>query len=149
MSNVELLSKISVATVFGKVKKPEAPVGLVRVIGIANGVKTGQSQYGDWTAFTGDFKAFNLENGKEFRAGKVFLPAIAQNLIEGALANADAESVQFAFDIGIKPADTQAGYEYTVTPLVEARDNDPLAALEEKVGKLPALEDKSETKSKK
>ncbi len=152
--SVELLSKISVKTVYGSinVKKlhEEGAKSIVRVIGLANGVQTGESAYGTWTAFKGNFKAINLETGETFSSAKVFIPAIAQNLIEGALSNASNDAVEFAFDIGIKPAKDSKGadsYEYTVKPLIEASDNDPLAALEKRLS-APALEDKTETKGK-
>lgn len=148
-TTTKLLSKLSLKEVYGAVKIKElhagkTPVNLMRVIGLASGVKTGQSTFGDWLAFTGNFKAINLETNEEFRAGKCFLPNIASNLIEGALQNAEGD-VQFAFDVGVKPVldrQNKESYEYTVTPLIEAADNDPLTELENKVKGAPAIEDK-------
>lgn len=148
---MELLSKISLKSVYGavdikKLHEGKTTLNLMRVLGIASGVKTGQSSFGDWLAFTGNFKAIDLTTGNEFRSGKIFLPAIASGLIEGAIQQAEADSVQFAFDIGVKPVQDRQGkdsYEYTVTPLVEAQDNDPLNELENKLPALAAIADKS------
>ncbi len=150
---MKLLSKISIKAVYGNIDiKKLTEVGempLVRIMGIANGTKTGQSNFGEWTAFTGNFKAINLETGADYRSGKAFIPAIAENLVVGALGDANADSVQFAFDIGVKSVKDRQGkdsYEYTVTPLVEAADNDPLSELEKKVSSTHALEDKTKAK---
>jgi len=146
MSQIELISKISTKTVAGTVSKPKEGESAVlyRVLGIANGIKSGESTYGEFTAFTGNFKAINLETGKVYQSGKVFLPSIAQTMLEGALSDANTDSVEFAFDIGVKHAANAIGYEYTVTPLVAASDNDPLSALESKV--TAALPDNSKGK---
>lgn len=148
---IELLSKLSLKSVYGAVNikvlhEGKKTIHLMRVLGIASGVKTGSSNFGDWLAFTGNFKATNLETGAEFRSGKIFLPTIASGLIEGAIQQAETDSVQFAFDIGVKPVQDRQGkdsYEYTVTPLVEAQDNDPLKQLENTLPKLAAIENKS------
>lgn len=46
------------------------------------------------------------------------------------------DSVEFAFEIGIKLAETSVGYEYTTKPIVDPSAADPLANLRSKV---PAL----------
>lgn len=127
---MKLLSKISVKTVCGNVK--ELPnENLMRVIGIAKGTFTGTTNFGEYVGFKGQFKAINLATGEEFSSGKLFLPEIAQNLVEGALS--ETESVEFAFDLGKKEADNAVGYEYTIQPLIEAKENNPLALLEQKL----------------
>jgi hypothetical protein len=63
-------------------------------------------------------------------------------LVEGALGGENTEGVQFAFDVGVKPTKDRQGkdsYEYTIKPLVEAQDNDPLAILEKQLPALPKL----------
>jgi len=143
---MELISKISTKTVYGSVnaKTPEdASVkkhkgALYRVFGIANDVRHGESTYGTYTEFRGDFRAVNMHTGVEFGAGKCFLPTIASNLLEGQFSD-DMSSVQFAFDIGVKASEQQAGFEYTVTPLVKPAEGDPLSGLANSLPALPKI----------
>lgn len=142
---MNIISKISTKTIFGTVnaKTPsdegvvKANGALYRVFGMASDVKHGESQYGPYTEFRGQFRALNLHTGEEYQAGKCFLPVVASNLLEGILTSVDA--AQFAFDIGVKEADTQIGYEYTVTPLIAADEADPLTALANSLPDVPKL----------
>lgn len=140
----EMLKKISARNVMGgKVEKPTKATDLYTVFGLANGLKTGQSDYGEWTALLGTFKAIRAHDGKVFFGAKCFLPSPADEMIQDALSAArehDANAaVEFAYIIGVKPADTATGYEYTVRPVIEQKA-DALAALESRIaGKVPAL----------
>lgn len=122
---MEIISKISAKTLVGDVKT--APDGeLFRVVGNATGIETGESQFGQWEALVGDFLA-SSPDGKEFKAGKAFLPVTALNLLRGSLM--EGNSVQFAFVIGKKKSSAApVGYEYTITPMIETKE-DPLKAL--------------------
>ncbi len=53
------------------------------------------------------------------------------------------DSVQFAYEIGVKPTDSPIGYEYVTTPIVEPGGADPLADLRSKLPKLPAPKKKA------
>lgn len=130
--NATLLKKLSVATVYGEISKDSEAVNnsspIIRVFGIASGIRTGQSNFGDWVAFTGDFGAINLESGEAYRGPQVFIPQPAQGMLEAALSK--SENVEFAFEIGVKPSKKGSmGYEYTVRPIKEASDSDAFAAL--------------------
>ena len=77
-------------------------VWLVNVVGIARGVKRGESNYGLWEALMGDFVAVPMvgeKKDKRFRTGQIFLPDVVLNLVAGALGNNNG--VEFAFKIGI------------------------------------------------
>lgn len=128
-----LIKKISAKTIIGTVSPPEKATALYTVIGIANGIKTGMSAYGEWLALTGQFEAVNLETGEAYVAPQVFLPEPLQGLIAAKVRTPDENgktpSVQFAVEVGIKPARSTMGYEYTVRELVDASDSDPLADL--------------------
>lgn len=128
MSNQNMLKKISAKTLFGKIEAPEKAKEMFALYGVANGTKTGKSQFGDWLAFTGDFEAANTETGESFRAPVCFLPEPAQGMLEAALMK-NADGVEFSFIVGIKPADNAFGYEYTVRPVKQANQSDALAAL--------------------
>jgi hypothetical protein len=137
--NKALLSRITIKTVCGEIAKPSKEVLLMRVYGQANGFKVATSQFGDSLGFTGVFKAINAETGEEFSAGKCFLPKIVENQLGGILSGQDSNGVEFAFDIGVKPANNAFGYEYVVRPVLAPVESPVIAALEEKMGKMPAL----------
>lgn len=148
---MKLLKKLSVKTVCGDMKKwarenflaedsTLETQDVLRVIGIANKLETGEGDNGAWVAFKGSFKCVNLMTGEECRGGKLFLPDVASDLIETALSDENNDSVEFGFDISIMKNEKSAvGYEYSATPLLEAKEADPLAALEQSI---PALEHK-------
>lgn len=145
----QLHKKLSIKNVIGKVKalfekdeKGDIPEGqkvnLIRVIGIADGIKVGTSTYGEWIAFTGQFVAIDLRTGEEHRSGQLFLPDTATDVLAPVVRAQNGAPVEFAFDIGATSTDTEVGYEYNVTPLVEAKENDPLQNLTARLN-LPAL----------
>lgn len=156
---MELLGKISVKSVYGSINVKELheknePKQIMRVLGVVNATKLITTNFGDSIAFIGNVKAINLETGQQFGSGKAFLPNIAANLVEGALNGENNNGIQFAFDVGVKPVmdrQNKPSYEYTVTPLMETQDNDPLSLLEKQISEKTPLKlaDKSaDTKAK-
>ena len=126
MAKQKLVGKLSAKSVgvnFAKAK--EAPMDHFDVIGYATGVKEGESTYGKWFALEGNFEARNLETDQVYVSAKCFLPPIVNNLV--AVQVQEGKSVQFAYRVGTIPANTVAGYEYTIEALVEA---EPLEILE-------------------
>lgn len=151
MANMEILKKASVKTVCGKLDKEaikaSGKILLMTVIGIATGIKQGESTYGPWTALMGNFKVKNAKNDKEYRSGQLFLPDVALNLVEPALIEND--SVSFAFEIlAVYDESSATGYIYSCIPLIEPAENDPLVMLESTIQKaLPApANDEKKTK---
>lgn len=145
MAKTNLVSKISAKTIMGNVKQlvPKddvvegkvtvdrngQSVDLLRVVGFATGTVVGESNFGPWLAFKGTFSATRLDTGEIFRSGKLFLPDTASDLLAGMVQSSDG-AVEFAFDIGVKRDDeAQIGYVYTVKPLLEIAENDPVAML--------------------
>jgi len=112
----------------------------MRVVGIVRGYDVKTSQYGDSVEFKGQFRAVNMTTGEESNAGKLFLPHIAESYVYNAFESHSRTDgftgLEVAFDIGIKPASTAAGYEYTVKPLIEQKEPDTLDIL---MGNLPPL----------
>lgn len=155
---MKLVSKVSVKTVFGKIPTNLVEVtnvvdgvttvekalragkhGVMRVIGESRGYKTGNTAFGEFVAFTGQFRATNMATGEIYTGPNLFLPDVASGLMR-AQHDSSEGPIQFAFDIGVQPASTPHGYEYTVTPLMEPSESDPLAALEAKLtANAPAL----------
>lgn len=139
--NLQLLKKISAKTVLGgKVERPSEAKHLFRVIGVVTGMASGQSNFGEWLAFKGEFQVIRAD-GARFYGVKLFLPDPAESLLAAAFKGLQGEKagmVEIALDIGIKPSDVPIGYEYTAAPLVEIKSSDPVAALMARIGQGPA-----------
>ena len=153
MSN--LIRKISPKNICGKLDKPEKATALYHVIGIASGTKTGNSDYGQWIALKGQFEATNVATGEVSAAPICFLPEPLNSMIAAKLDETDKDgnqvnsSVQFAVEVGYKPADNAYGYEYTTKEIIESDQADPLAALRNEAKKaLPAPADEKDSKKK-
>lgn len=118
---------------------------LMRVFGQCDAMKPITTNFGTSMEFQGQFEATNALTGEVYRSSKLFIPDLVESIIvaqvEAALAAgkeaADAAGVpfngkagvQFAFDIGADSANNAHGYQYTITPLVQAAANDPMEAL--------------------
>lgn len=150
-TGLKVLSKISAKTlgaapkmvlveVDGKqVARADGTQTLFRIVGRAMGFKTGNTDYGQWVAFSGDFRATLFATGEMFQSSKVFLPESVTGMLQAALANSTA-GADFAFDVGVIPATTTVGYQYTVTSLIpQDEKTDPLAALLAQVNSVAPL----------
>lgn len=107
---------------------------IASVVGVATGVKQGESNFGPWMALMGSFVAEAKSTEKEgelvrFRTGQLFMPDVVNNLIIGAL-NGAKDGVQFGFKIGVIKDDSAAtGYTYVAESLIAPAANDPLEKL--------------------
>ncbi len=122
------------------------------IYGSARNYLVGISTYGEFMKFRGEFEAVNLATGESYRSANLLLPDIAASLLISALHAAGAKHgtvktaneaenpgepatapVEFAIEIGIRKSKNVqpggAGYEFTLRPLIETRDSDPIAAL--------------------
>lgn len=137
MSRAKLVGKISVRHVFGSkgeilsvvMQDKEVSHKLMRVVGIASDIKTGEGDNGPWTGLKGQFKATNLVTGEVFQSGQCFLPGVASDMVEGALKSG-ASAVEFGFDISVVFDENSAtSYVYYAEPLFDTAENDPVALL--------------------
>lgn len=134
--SITMLKKLGANQILGNVKKVVSEncaqdkdvYQAYSIFGRANGIKTGSTQYGEWTGFTGQMEAINHVSGETFAAIMCFIPEPLCSLIKTALqAN---EEVEFAFTVSVKRRDDlKEGYEYLVTPHKQAQEADPLAGL--------------------
>lgn len=134
------VKKLSVATVYGKIDleklfaAPGKQIHVMRVFGQAVGQKSGESNYGPWTALTGRFEATNPETGEVAEASQLFLPEVAMIPIQVAMASGPAT---FAIDVFAKKSEnTKPGgspYEYTWEPLQAPAADDPILRLKAEV----------------
>lgn len=132
------------------------------VAGLAQGIKSGESNFGPWSSLMGNFAARQLVKddkgaytyGKAYRTGQMFLPDVAMNLVEPVVSNLPrGDSVEFGFRIGVIRDDTAAtGYTYVAESLIEMDKSDPLQKLMDKsFSKVPQIGTtaKTETETKK
>jgi len=134
-----LLKKISAKTMIGNVKKLASEhengtvIDLLNAYGKARGIKTGNSTYGDWVSFVGDFEAVDLRTGEVSQAPQIFLVEPLQSMLVNQLRTHDL--VEFAYKLSIVCNDEiLAGYEYRVSPLLEVQRSDELSHLRELAG---------------
>lgn len=133
---MQLKKKLGAKQILGNVQnvvKSECPNNgdtykAYSVYGIANGVKTGVSNFGEWCAFQGKMEAVNYVTGESFASPQCFIPEPLQSMLREALAQND--TIEFAFSVHVKRRDDlKEGYEYIVEPHKAAQETDPLAAL--------------------
>lgn len=139
-----MITKITTRKI-GAVPSKDEPSELFQVVGIATGIQAGESQFGEWKAFIGTFKAVNLQTGEVFTSGKLFLPSVASNYLAGFLGGSD--SVEFALQVNSIPSDNVIGYEYTVEPLIDFAEPKALAELSKRAG-IKALQGSNVKESK-
>lgn len=140
----EPLRKITVATVCGDVKAEylEAllrdktkPIALLDIWGVATRAKPGESDFGPYVKFLGQFKALNIKDGALYRAPTCLLPKFLEEELYGALSAPGASSAEFGFRVSVKyDKDSATSYVFLADSLVEPANNDALAALELKMG---------------
>lgn len=144
MTEVNAVKKLSAKTIVGDVKKlvrsGELKSGTVlyRVLGIADGIRTGESTYGAWTAFSGDFEAINMLTGEVSRGPQFFADkSFTDALLSRMNANPGA-AVEFALEVALEVSDDYPmGFAYVTRPIVE-NAHDRLGALRQRFAALPA-----------
>jgi hypothetical protein len=160
VTKVTISKKLSMKVLAGNIKAAVKSlangesVDLARVVGIARGTKTGESQFGPWTALTGDFIAESLHGdkaGNRYRTGTLFLPDVALDLVlphvEGL---AKGDGVELAFKLSAEAnEDANHGYVYGAEFLTEPEENDPLEALAAKALPAPAEKEAEKAPAKK
>lgn len=126
---------------------------LYTIMGICNGTKVIDTDYGESTGLRGQFEAQSLLSGEIIQAPIYWPPAFVADIINGELlaGKDDANfAVRFAYTIGVKPDETtQMGYSYFVVSLTTPDAADPFDGLREALpapAKTPQVEDKSKGK---
>ncbi len=117
-------------------------VPMVRIMGIARGIKTAIGNNGD-TVFglTGQFEGVNIATGEVAQSGVLYLPSGIQELIqeplEGIIAEDKNAAVTFAFDIFAVSATNPAGYSFEAELHGQPDREDPFAALRQTLSDAP------------
>lgn len=139
---MKLLKKLSVSSLnnFSKgalkelIKGATAPVFVARILGSVRKVEVGTTQFGEFIAFSGEFRGWDIE-GEEAMGVKAFLPSPLDEMLAAQVRDVQStegnsnKSVEFGADLFVVPDDTEVGYKYVIKPLLEAKASDPVAAL--------------------
>ncbi|WWT38288.1 ssDNA binding protein [Enterobacteria phage PRDfuchsia] len=139
---MEIVSKLTLKTI-GAQPKPHSVkenTALASIYGRVRGKKVGQSTFGDFIKFEGEFEGVNLATGEVFRSGALILPKVLESLLAGAV-DGENTTVDFAVEVWAKPSEKgNTGYEYGIKPLIEPAASDELAQLRQtvKAAALPA-----------
>lgn len=107
----------------------ENPVAnLIKIMGITSSANPGQTDNGEYLRLFGQFRAVNMQTGEEFDSSQCILPSFISDSIADALSR--SSEVEFALMIGAKYEPTSVTeYVFTVTPLIEPKVSDKMAAL--------------------
>lgn len=141
MSNTQMkpVRKITVKAVYGAVDiekvlaAKDTGLPIMDVYGIATAAKEGESDYGVYCKFIGQFRAVNLETGETFRSATLLLPRFLEEQLMGLLGGG-AVAAEFAVRIQAVYDKTSATkYVYVADSLVEAQESDAFKALEARV----------------
>jgi hypothetical protein len=100
----------------------------MKIVGVTTSAEPGQTPLGEYLKLKGQFTAINADTGEVFNAATCILP----NFISDTLAEAlkTSNEVEFGVEIGARAKSSSVtGYEFTVTPLVEAKPSDAMQRL--------------------
>jgi hypothetical protein len=139
----QLLSKITVAAIGAQPKAKSLKEGeafsVCVIMGEATKSTVAQSNYGDFLKFNGNFVGVNMRTGERFRSAALILPQLVEHVLDTAITEAGGP-VEFALEIGVKYSEKgNTGYVYTIKPLLEPSETDPMERLLSKVSGMIAL----------
>lgn len=144
MSTVTPLKKITSANVMGSVLEllrsmdtEENPlpkkksIELYDVYGQVNGIRTGTSQFGDWTMLAGNFEAVRLDTGEVFAAREAGIPEPILSAVVDALKEHDTVDIAVRVCVHKRADELKAenSYEFTCKMITEVKPNQALTAL--------------------
>lgn len=134
-----IVKKLSTKSVFGKVEfSPEIPVGgkihLYTVAGICSGYRMGNSNFGDYIQFYGEFVAWTTNpKSDRVQSAKLFVPSPFDEMLKNAVDSANGKpQVEFRVRIGAEKVlkrDGSMGYEYFVESEHKIQPSDALSRL--------------------
>ncbi len=132
--SVEQLRKVTIKTcgfdiaTIKETVKGKGKVALIRLAGIVNSGKPGQTDKGEFLKLFGEFQAINLVTGEQFSGAQCILPNFISDQFAAVLASNG--SAEFALEIGAKENEASVtGYEFTVTPLMESKGSNRMQEL--------------------
>lgn len=131
----KMLKKLTPKSIIGDVKKLSKQyesgtiVPLYDLVGVVDTFETGESNYGPWTAFKGDFaftSHLNPDDSGEAKKAFVHEPVLSY-LLDAVTNN---EAVEFAITVSLRVDDElPTGYEYVCESMIDVKPNTRLAHL--------------------
>ena len=109
----------------GNVKKASNGY-LYSIVGKVTGIKTGESNYGSWVGFKGEFEAWN--DKVSCKSNLCFLPEIIALPLEVAVMNKD-EDITFGIEIYKRENDSVVGFEYEVNTIIPLKESNMISDL--------------------
>lgn len=128
---MKLLAKMTVKTMDAQPKPMtvEVSTDLVSMYGMIRGKEMGQSNFGDFVKFKGEFEGVHLGTGEVYRSSVLILPKTLEEMLSNSVPDSDG-AVQFGVIIGVQPSDKgSTGYAFTMKPMIEPEVSDELAKL--------------------
>lgn len=103
-------------------------IPLCKIMGTSTGAKSGQSDNGSFVKLLGDFYGVDLSTGELIKSAVCILPNFVSESMAAALLV--SPSIKFSLQIdAVSRSNSATGYEFNVTPLVEAEPTDDMKAL--------------------
>jgi hypothetical protein len=118
----------------------EESAHLYNLAGRAKRTERGESNFGPWCAFKGEFLAV-LPDQTEYRSPKCFIPEPFGDMMESHVEQVDENGelryvqTDFAIEVHVVPAENAVGYEYKVIPIMKAQEGDELLHLRSEMDK--------------
>lgn len=132
---MNILKKICLTDVVGKIPVPIKKVILMSLIGVVTDVKIKETPFGKVSFFIGQFEATDLtennlrdKNGIKYASSTCYLPDVACELLSAAILK-HGTPIDFVYQIGVQPALNLSGLIYTVVSIVDAAPTDSLSHL--------------------
>ena len=119
MTDIGTEKRLSTKIIVGKkIGRVEERTALFNVIGIATGLKSGQSGTGDWVGLTGEFEVVRFLDHTTLRGPLWIAPNDILAKISGQAAAYDWP-VQFGVAVAAVPSQNVQGYEYDISYFIE------------------------------
>lgn len=113
-------------------------VAIFNIAGIARMMEPGETDFGPYVEYIGDFAAVRRDTGEMIQARRMIMPEVLSDALVNALMPVEgvaATPVQFAFEIGVRRSSEEKGgrgYEFTCRPLLAPVESDQLADLQKR-----------------
>lgn len=145
-TEINAKKKLSPKTVVGDIKKMvkdgtiKSGQAIYRAMGIADSFRSGETNYGPWTAFLGDFEYTNMLTGEVFRGSQAFFDATFTEALMNKMRAADGQAIEFALECSVDISDDYpTGFAYVARPILDGAHN-RLEGLRNRLAALPAPE---------
>lgn len=108
-------------------------VEVVKVGGLVAKYEPKSTQYGESIRLQGDFRATNMQSGKQYASNRCYLPDICTDTIVALLSQRDnpSEAVKFGVVVSLNRDDkSTTGYVYGFRPLIEPKKSNAMLEIE-------------------